>query len=187
MTSIKSSRILIIATNGFEQAELEVPRDQLRANGAKVDVATPDGKEIKGWDRTDWGRPAKADLKIADAKMDEYQALVIPGGVINPDKLRIDADAMKLVRSFLAAGKVVAAVCHGPWLLVQADALKGRQATSWPSLRKDMENAGAKWLDERVVVDNGIITSRKPEDLDAFVAKIVEEVEEGRHYRRQAA
>jgi len=187
MTDIKSSRILIIATNGFEQKELEVPRDELRARGARVDVATPDGKQIMGWDRTDWGRPAKADLKIADAKMEDYNALVIPGGVINPDKLRIDEDAMAVVRAFLDAGKVVAAVCHGPWLLVQADALKGRQATSWPSLRKDMENAGAKWLDEKVVVDNGIVTSRKPEDLEAFVAKIAEEIEEGKHYRRQAA
>ena len=161
MTAIGQARILIIATNGFEQAELEVPRDKLRAAGAKVDIATPDGKQIK---RTDWGRPAQADRKIADAKCEDYNALVIPGGVINPDKLRIDADAMKLVKAFLDSGKVVAAVCHGPWLLVQADASQGRQATSWPSLRKDMENAGAKWIDKEVVVDNGIITSRKPED-----------------------
>jgi protease I len=187
MTAISQAKILIIATNGFEQAELEVPRDKLRAAGAKVDVATPDGKEIKGWDRTDWGRPAQADRKIADTRCQNYDALVIPGGVINPDKLRMDGDAMKLVKAFLDSGKVVAAVCHGPWLLVQADALKGRQATSWPSLRKDVENAGAKWIDKDVVVDNGIITSRKPEDLEAFVKKIIEEVEEGRHHQRQAA
>lgn len=187
MTAISQAKILIIATNGFEQAELEVPRDKLRAAGAKVDVATPDGKEIKGWDRTDWGRPAQADRKIADTRCQNYDALVIPGGVINPDKLRMDRDAMKLVKAFLDSGKVVAAVCHGPWLLVQADALKGRQATSWPSLRKDVENAGAKWIDKDVVVDNGIITSRKPEDLEAFVKKIIEEVEEGRHHQRQAA
>ncbi|MEI9994109.1 MAG: type 1 glutamine amidotransferase domain-containing protein [Rhizomicrobium sp.] len=187
MTDIAKARILIIATNGFEQLELEVPRDQLRAKGAKVDVATPDGKAIMGWDRKDWGRPAAADLKIADAKMEDYTALVIPGGVINPDKLRVDDDAMKVVKAFLAAGKVVAAICHGPWLLVQAGALKGRQATSFKSIRRDVENAGATWLDEEVVVDNGIVTSRSPEDLDAFVGKIVEEVEEGRHYRREAA
>ncbi|HEY0107441.1 MAG TPA: type 1 glutamine amidotransferase domain-containing protein [Rhizomicrobium sp.] len=187
MTDLKSSRILIIAADGFEQSELEVPRDQLRAKGAAVDVATPDGGPITGWDRKDWGRPAPADLKIADAKTEDYQALVIPGGVMNPDKLRLDEDAMKLVRAFLSAGKLVAAVCHGPWLLVQADALRGRRATSWPSLRKDMENAGARWRDEKVVADDGIVTSRKPEDLDAFVAKIVEEVEEGRYYRREAA
>ncbi len=187
MTDIASARILIIASNGFEQAELEVPRDRLRAKGARADVASPDGKAIRGWNHDDWGGKADADLKLADARMDDYNALVIPGGVINPDKLRIDKDAMALVHAFLDAGKVVAAVCHGPWLLVQADALKGRQATSWPSLRKDMENAGAKWLDEKVVVDNGIVTSRKPDDLEAFVAKIIEEVEEGKHYRRQAA
>ncbi|HEX4506707.1 MAG TPA: type 1 glutamine amidotransferase domain-containing protein [Alphaproteobacteria bacterium] len=186
MTAITQARILIIATNGFEQSELEVPRDSLRKAGARIDVATPDGKSIKGWQKGDWGRTADADLKIADAKMDDYTALVIPGGVMNPDKLRVDADAMALVKSFLDSGKVVAAVCHGPWLLVQADALRGRQATSYKSIRKDVENAGASWIDETVVVDNGIITSRNPDDLPAFVQKIIEEVEEGRHYRRAA-
>ncbi|MGN6515944.1 MAG: type 1 glutamine amidotransferase domain-containing protein [Rhizomicrobium sp.] len=187
MPDIKQSRILIIATNGFEQAELEVPRDKLREAGAEVDVASPDGKEIRGWDKTDWGRPASVDLKIADAKCGDYKALVIPGGVINPDKLRIDDDAMRVVREFLSSGKIVAAVCHGPWLLVQADALRGRQATSYKSIRKDVENAGAKWVDKEVVADNGIITSRNPGDLDAFTKKIIEEIREGRHERREAA
>jgi protease I len=186
MPSIKQSRILIIATNGFEQSELEVPRDALRVAGARVDVATLDGKPITGWDKKDWGRPADADLKIADAKCSDYQALVIPGGVMNPDKLRVDEDTMKLVKEFLNSGKIVAAVCHGPWLLVQADALRNRQATSYKSIRKDVENAGAIWLDEEVVVDNGIVTSRSPDDLPAFVRKIIEEVEEGKHYRRAA-
>ena len=186
MTDIKQSKILIIATNGFEQSELEVPRDKLKAAGANVTIATLDGKDIKGWKGGDWGNTATADLKIADAQESDFTALVIPGGVMNPDKLRVDADTMKLVKSFLDSGKVVAAVCHGPWLLVQADALKGRQATSYPSIRKDVENAGAKWVDETVVVDNGIITSRNPNDLPAFVAKIIEEVEEGKHYRRAA-
>jgi protease I len=186
MADIKQSRILIIATNGFEQSELEVPRDKLHAAGARVEVASPDGKQIIGWDKKDWGRPAEVDMKIADAKCADYNALVIPGGVMNPDKLRVDEDAMKLVKAFLDSGKIVAAVCHGPWLLVQADALKGRQATSYKSIRKDVENAGARWLDEEVVVDNGIVTSRSPDDLPAFVKKIIEEVEEGRHYRRAA-
>jgi protease I len=186
MTKINQAKILIIAANGFEQSELEVPRDKLKEAGAMVTIASPDGKDIMGWDKKDWGRPASADMKIADAKEGDYDALVIPGGVMNPDKLRIDADAMKLVKAFLSSGKIVAAVCHGPWLLVQADALRGRQATSFKSIRKDMENAGAKWMDEEVVVDNGIITSRKPDDLPAFVKKIIEEVEEGKRYRRAA-
>ena len=187
MRDIKQSRILIIATNGFEQAELEVPRDKLREVGAKVDVASPDGKEIRGWSEKDWGQPVPVDLKIGDAKIDEYDALVIPGGVMNPDELRTDENAMTLVKSFLASGKVVAAVCHGPWLLVQADALRGRQATSYKSIRKDLENAGAKWVDKEVVTDNGIITSRDPGDLRAFSAKIIDEIQEGRHQRRHAA
>lgn len=186
MTDIKKAKILIIATNGFEQSELEVPRDKLKQAGAQVTIASLDGKEITGWDHTDWGRPAQVDLKIADAKGADYDALVIPGGVINPDKLRIDEPTIKLVKDFLASGKIVAAVCHGPWLLVQADALKGRQATSYKSIRKDVENAGARWVDEEVVVDNGIITSRNPDDLPAFVKKIIEEVEEGKHHRRAA-
>jgi protease I len=186
MTDITQAKILIIATHGFEQAELEVPRDRLKAAGARLQIASLDGKEIKGWDKKDWGRTAKADLKIADAKESDYDALVIPGGVMNPDKLRVDEDAMKLVKAFLDSGKIVAAVCHGPWLLVQADALKGRQATSYKSIRKDLENAGARWIDETVVVDNGIITSRNPDDLPAFVDKIIEELKEGRHYRRAA-
>lgn len=186
MTAIRDAKILIIATNGFEQSELEVPRDRLKAAGAQVTIASPDGKEIMGWDKKDWGRPAPVDLAIKDAKENDYNALVIPGGVINPDKLRMDEDTMALVHAFLDSGKVVAAVCHGPWLLVEADALDGRKATSWPSLRTDLENAGAEWVDQEVVVDDGIITSRKPDDLEAFVAKIIKEVEEGKHYQRAA-
>lgn len=183
MAKIEDARILIIAANGFEQSELEVPRDKLREAGAKVEVATPDGRPIRGWEKKDWGREAKADLKIADAKPADYDALVIPGGQINPDLLRIDKDAMSVVREFLKSGRVVAAICHGPWLLVEADALKGRKATSYKSIRKDVENAGATWEDKEVVTDKGIITSRSPADLPAFVAKIIEEVREGRHQR----
>lgn len=187
MPEIKDARILIIATHGFEQAELEAPRDTLKKAGARVDVASLDGKEIRGWDEKDWGHKAPVDLKIADAKVNDYDALVIPGGVINPDKLRIDADAMKLVRTFLDSGKTVAAVCHGPWLLVQADAVRGRKVTSYKSIRKDVENAGGKWEDSEVVADQGIVTSRNPSDLKAFTAKIIEELREGRHRRKIAA
>ncbi len=187
MPNIRDARILIIATDGFEQLELTVPRDKLREAGAKVDVASLDGQAIRGWDRTDWGRTEPADLGIADAKPDDYAALVIPGGVINPDKLRVDENAMRVVRNFLDSGKPVTAICHGPWLLVQADAVRGRNVTSFKSIRKDVENAGGNWSDKEVVTDQGIVTSRSPDDLPAFVAKIIEEVEQGRHERPKAA
>jgi protease I len=150
-------------------------------------VATPTGQPIRGWNKTDWGETAPADLKIDAVKPDDYAALVLPGGVINPDKLRIDEGAMKIVRPFLDSGKVVAAICHGPWLLVQADAVRGLDMTSFKSIRRDVENAGGKWVDKEVVTDKGIITSRSPDDLKAFVPKIIEEIEEGRHNRRAAA
>jgi protease I len=187
MADIKNAQILIMATNGFEQSELEVPRDRLREAGAKVVIASPDGKTIKGWKDKDWGTDVAVDIAIADAKEGDFTALVLPGGVMNPDQLRVNPDAMKVVKDFLASGKVVAAVCHGPWLLVQADALKGREATSYKSIRKDLENAGAKWVDKEVVVDNGIITSRRPDDLEAFSKKIIEEIQEGKHARQMAA
>jgi len=187
MTKIQDARILIIATNGFEQSELEKPRDGLEAAGAQVDVASPDGSSIRGWQKGDWGRTVEVDKKIADCACADYDALVIPGGVINPDKLRVDEDAMRTVREFLSSGKIVAAVCHGPWLLVQADACRGRKMTSYKSIRKDVENAGAHWVDQEVVTDRGIVTSRNPGDLDAFTKKIIEEVQEGRHQHRQAA
>lgn len=183
MTDIHNARILIIATDGFEQSELEVPRDELRAKGAKVDVATLDGQPIRGWDKKDWGREAPADLRISTARAADYDAIVIPGGVINPDKLRKEDDAVALVRQFAADGRVVAAICHGPWLLVEAGVLKGRDATSVKNIATDVKNAGANWQDAPVVTDKGIITSRTPEDLPAFVDKIVEEIGEGRHRR----
>ncbi len=183
MTGIKKSRILIIATDGFEQSELLVPRDKLKQAGAEVHVASPTGRAIRGWKGADWGESVDVDLKIAEAKPDQYDALVIPGGQINPDKLRVDTDAMGVVKAFLKDGKVVAAICHGPWLLVEADALRGRSVTSYKSIRTDITNAGGKWVDKEVVADKGIVTSRSPDDLDAFCGKIVEELEEGRHKR----
>lgn len=186
MTEIQNARILIIATDGFEQSELEVPRDELRAKGAQVVVATLDGESITGWDEKDWGADVEADLKIADVVSGEYHALVIPGGVINPDKLRKDEGALRVVREFVDQGKVVAAICHGPWLLVEAGVLEGRDVTSVKNIATDVKNAGGNWQDAAVVTHEGIITSRTPEDLPAFVAKIVEEIAEGTHDRRAA-
>jgi protease I len=184
--NIETSSILILATNGFEQLELTVPRDELRKAGAKVQVATLDGKPIRGWNVKDWGDMAEADLKIADVKPAEYQALVLPGGQINPDLLRVNADVMKIIRSFKDNKKPIAAICHAPWLLIEADALRGKTATSFKSIKTDVINAGAKWVDEPVVVDDNIITSRCPDDLKAFVAKIIEKMEE-KHDQRNVA
>ena len=187
MTDMKDARILILATTGFEQLELTVPRDELRKAGAKVDVASPEGKPIRGWNKVDWGEMVTSDLRIADANPEDYHALVLPGGQINPDILRINPDAMKVVKAFIDSGKPVAAICHAPWLLVQADAVRGLTLTSYKSIRKDIENAGGKWVDKEVVADQGIVTSRSPDDLKAFVPKIIEEVREGRHRQGMAA
>jgi protease I len=183
MPNIRESRVLIIATDGFEQSELTVPRDELRAAGARVEVASPGGKPIRGWDEKDWGETVQVDRDLASARVDDFDALVIPGGQINPDKLRADPNAMGLVRRFLDSGKTVAAICHGPWLLVEADAVRGRRVTSYKSIKTDVKNAGGEWLDQEVVADEGIVTSRSPADLKAFVAKTVEEIQEGRHQR----
>jgi len=184
MTDISQSRILIMATDGFEQSELLVPLQKLKEAGAIVQVATPDGKPIKGWNKKDWGETVQADLSLADVSAADYDALVLPGGQINPDVLRLDETAVGLVREFASSGKVVAAICHAPWMLVEAGLAAGREMTSYQSIRTDVKNAGATWVDKEVVVDDGIITSRSPDDLPAFVARIIEEVSEGRHQRR---
>ncbi|MDU8944896.1 type 1 glutamine amidotransferase domain-containing protein [Ovoidimarina sediminis] len=186
MPNIDQSKILILSTNGFEQSELEFPRDQLRAKGATVHVATPDGAEIMGWDGDDWGRPAEADLALSAASVDDYDALVLPGGQINPDLLRVNDGAIELIRAFVNEGKIVAAICHAPWLLVESGVAEGREMTSYHSIKTDVQNAGAHWVDQEIAISNGIITSRSPEDLKAFVSKIVEEVEEGKHARDAA-
>lgn len=177
MPAITDAKILILSTNGFEQSELETPRDALRKHGATVHVATLDGNDIKGWDGADWGDTADADLSLKDAKVADYDALVLPGGQINPDLLRVEPDAIALIKAFAQAGKPVAAVCHAPWLLIEAGLAEGREMTSYHSIRTDLKNAGAKVVDRSVVADRGVITSRNPDDLSDFVAKIVSEVE----------
>jgi protease I len=184
---ISGKRVAILATHGFEQSELEVPRQKLEKAGAAVDIVSPERGEIRGWKEKDWGRPVKVDRQLDDASVDDYDAIVLPGGQINPDLLRINGQALEFIRAFFDQKKVVAAVCHAPWLLIDAGIIKGRRATSYRSIKTDMINAGAKWEDAAVVVDQGVITSRNPSDLDAFSAKIVEEIAEGRHMQRTAA
>jgi protease I len=179
-------RVAILATQGFEQAELIKPKAALEEAGAKVDVISPkagihSGK-IKGWNLTDWGDSIKVDVELSEAKDSNYDALMLPGGVMNPDKLRMDPQAVTFVKSFFTANKPVAAICHAPWTLIEADVVRGKTLTSWPSLQTDLHNAGAKWVDQEVVEDNGLVTSRKPDDLPAFNKRIIELFSRASHH-----
>lgn len=166
-----------MATDGFEQSELMVPMQKLKEAGAEVKIAAPNPGKIRGWNEKDWGDSIAVDLEIKDVDPNEFQALVLPGGVMNPDKLRIDDDAIDLILDFIDSGKIIAAICHAPALLIEAAAIDGRRLTSWESIKTDIENAGGDWIDEAVVVDGNLITSRSPEDLDVFVNQIIEELE----------
>lgn len=172
MSNVK--RIAILATDGFEQSELMDPRALLKKAGFTVDVISPDPGKIRGWKGKDWGDCVEVDVELANANAGDYDALVLPGGVINPDKLRVNRAAIEFVRAFDKAGKPLAAICHGPWLLVEAGAAKGRELTSWPSLKTDIENAGGRWKDAEVVLDGHLITSRKPDDIPAFTQAVID-------------
>jgi protease I len=181
---LQGHKVAILATDGFEQSELLEPKKALEDAGAIVLVISPNGGEIKGWKHTDWGKKVEVDLKLEEARAEDFDALMLPGGVMNPDKLRMNTAAVEFVREFFDSGKPVAAICHGPQVLIEAEVLRGRRMTSWPSLKTDLRNAGAEWVDEMVVVDNGLVTSRKPDDIPAFNAKMIEEFIEGRHNRQ---
>lgn len=187
MAELSGKKVAILATDGFEQSELEQPLDALKAAGATVEIVSLKSGEIRGWKHKDWGDAVKVDRTLDQAKAADYDALVLPGGVINPDRLRVEEKAVTFVRDFNAAKKPIAAICHGPWMLVEAGVIEGVQATSYKSIRTDMENAGALWVDREVVVDRGIVTSRNPDDLPAFCRKTIEEIAEGRHQERDAA
>ena len=185
--SLSGKRVAILATDGVEQVELTEPRKALDAAGARTMVVSPKSGSIKGWNHTNWGDPIKVDVTLDKTSPDDYDALLLPGGVMNPDHLRMNQQAVNFVRAFFEAGKPVAAICHGPWLLVEADAVRGRNVTSWPSLQTDLRNAGAHWTDSQVVTDHGLVTSRKPDDIPAFDKKMIEEFAEGVHEEQRAS
>lgn len=178
---LKGKTIAILATDGFEEAEVAEPKKALQHAGAKVHVVAPHAGEIKGWKLTDWGRNATVDKELNEVSFDDYDALMLPGGLMNPDKLRTDIRAVQFVKKFFDAGKPVAAICHAPWTLIEADVVRGRTLTSWPSLQTDLRNAGANWVDEEVVVDGNLTTSRKPEDLPAFNKMMIEQFAGAQH------
>jgi protease I len=183
MPDLSNKKVAILVADGFEQEEMTSPRDALDDAGAKTFLVSPADGEVEGWKHFDKADKFTVDVPLSEAKGDDYDALVLPGGVANPDQLRTKPEAVSFIKSFFDAGKPVAVICHGPWTLIEADVVRGRQITSWPSVKTDLVNAGADWVDEEVVVDNGLVSSRKPADLPAFNKKMIEEFAEGTHSR----
>ena len=178
---LDGKHVALLVADGFEQVELTEPKRALERAGARVDIVSPADERVKGWQHTDWGDSFEVDQPLEFAGEGEYDALVLPGGVMNPDSLRRNERALGFVRAFVDHGKPVAAICHGGWTLIDAGVVEGRRMTSYPSIRTDLVNAGAEWVDEEVVVDDGLITSRNPDDLPAFNARLIEEIARGRH------
>lgn len=179
--NLKGKRVAILATDGVEEVELKEPRRALDAAGAETILVSPKTGTIKAWQHDQWGGPIRVDLALDDAREEDFDALLLPGGVMNPDHLRVNRNAVEFVRGFFAAGKPVAAICHAPWLLVEAGMVRGKTLTSWPSLKTDIQNAGGDWVNREVVNDEGLVTSRKPDDIPQFNAKMIEEFGEGIH------
>jgi protease I len=186
-SNLSGKRVAILATDGVEQSELMEPRQALTDAGAHPVLVSPNSGSIKAWQHDHWGDEIPVDMPLSEARADDFEALMLPGGVMSPDHLRMDMAAVQFVKDFFQAGKPIAAICHGPWLLVEAGAVTGRTVTSWPSLETDIRNAGGDWVDREVVSDQGIVTSRKPEDIPAFNRKMIEEFAEGMHTGRVKA
>jgi protease I len=178
---LRGKTVAALVDHGFEQVELTEPRKALEQAGATVHVVSPQRDAVRGWKFKEWGDSIPVDRPLEQTSPAEYDALLLPGGVMNPDNLRANAEAIAFIRAFVASGKPIASICHGPWTLIDAGAVRGRRMTSWPTLRSDLQNAGAEWIDQEVVVDNGLVTSRKPDDLPAFTRRMIEEFAEGRH------
>src|SRR5690348_7553375 len=175
MPQLDNKKIAILVENGFEQVELTEPKKALEQAGAKTEVVSPVSGKVRGWQHDHWGDELPVDRNLGEARPEDFDALLLPGGVMNPDKLRMNPQAVRFVRGFFDAGKPVAAICHGPWTLIDAGVVRGRRLTSWPSLQTDLRNAGAEWSDQEVLVDHGLVTSRKPSDIPAFNQKMIEE------------
>ncbi len=178
---LSGRRVAALVAKGFEQVELTEPKKALEAAGAKVDIVSPEKDRVRGWKHTEWGEEVKVDRPLEQARPDEYDALLLPGGVMNPDHLRMNPKAVEFAKTFFDDGKPIAVICHGPWTLVEAGVVRGVKMTSYPSIKTDLKNAGANWVDEEVVVDRGIVSSRKPDDIPAFNRKMIEEFAEGKH------
>lgn len=178
---LNGKKVAILVAHGFEEDELLSPRKALEEAGAQTKVVSPEKGKVKGWKHVNWGKEVAVDIALDSANPKDYDALLLPGGVMNPDHLRRNAKALDFVRSFFQSGKPVGAICHGPWTLINAGVIRGRNVTSHESIQSDLKNAGAKWEDKEVIVDNGLVTSRKPDDLPAFNRKLIEEVAEGAH------
>lgn len=185
--TLEGKKIAILVADGFEQEELIGPKEALEAAGAEIEIVSPAEGEVQGWDHDEKADAFPVDMPLNLARSDDYDALVLPGGVRNPDQLRMSTRAVEFVDGFFATGKPVAAICHAPWLLIETDVIKGMTITSWPSLKTDLTNAGAHWVDRDVVVDRGLVTSRKPADIPAFNKKMIEQFAQGRRSRQIAA
>lgn len=183
---LKNKKVAILVADGFEDSELRKPRAALDDAGAVTTIVSPNPDTVKGWTGEAFGEPVPVDCRLSDAKAADFDALLLPGGVMNPDRLRMESDAVRFVRDFFEAGKPVGAICHGPQLLIEADVVEGRTLTSYPSIKRDLINAGARWVDEVVVVDQGLVTSRKPDDIPEFNRKLIEEIGEGVHSGQHA-
>lgn len=181
MATLTGKKVAILTENGFEEVELTSPKKALEDAGAEVEIVSPQKEKVKAWSHDHWSIEVPVDVNVEDADPNEYDALMVPGGVLNPDKMRMNEKCVRFAQHFLETGKPVAAICHGPQLLIETGLIDGRNMTSYPSVKTDLMNAGASWIDREVVVDNGLVTSRSPKDLDAFNKKMIEEIKEGKH------